>query len=252
MEYQKIANLLNDESNKPSKFRTRNWVEINDESRSEYSSNKLIRFKTAMLRSSVSDYGDSYILVKGNITVNNSAAAADPNNRNKKVIFKNCAPFTNCKSKINNTQIDDAEYIDIAMPMFNLIEYSDNYSKTSGSLCQYCKEIPAVNNDGNIVDFNGANATDSFNFKTKITGQTADNNNGNIAGRVNVEIMVPLKYLSNFWRTHEMPLINCEVELILDWFANCVIIYRDIANQVPTFTIIEKSLCSCCYFINSR
>ena len=88
-----------------------------------------------MLRSSLCDYGDSYILVKGNITVNNTAAGgAAANNTNKKVIFKNCAPFTNCISKINNTQIDNAEYIDIVMPMYNLIEYSDNYSKTSGSL----------------------------------------------------------------------------------------------------------------------
>ena len=100
------------------------------------------------------------------------------------------------------------------MPMYNLTEYSDNYSKTSGSLWQYCKEIPAVNNNANIVDFDGANATDSFNFKTKMTGKTAaDNNNGNIAGRVNVEIMVPLKYLSNFWRALEMPLITCELNL---------------------------------------
>ena len=83
--------------------------------------------------------------------------------------------------------------------MCNLIEYSDNYSKTSGSLWQYCKEIQAVNNDGDIIDFNGVNATDSFNFKTKITGQAAaNNNNDNIARRVNVEIMVPLKCLSNF------------------------------------------------------
>ena len=82
------------------------------------------------------------------------------------------------------------------MPMYNLIEYSDNYSKTSGSLWQYCKEIPAVDDDGDIVDFNGANATDSFSFKTKITGQT--NNNERID---NFEIMVPLKYQSNFWRT---------------------------------------------------
>ena len=87
-----------------------------------------------------------------------------------KVIFKNCAPFTNCLSKINNTQIDDAEYIDIVMPMYSLIEYSNNYSKTSGSLWQYCKKIPAVDNDGDIVDFNGANASDSFNFKSKIAG----------------------------------------------------------------------------------
>ena len=135
MEYQKIANLLNDTSNKPSKLRTRNWVEISDDIRGACSPNKQIRFKTAMLRSSLCDYSDAYILVKGNITVNNTAGAgAAVNNTNKKVIFKNCAPFTNCISKINNTQIDNAEYIDIVMPMYNLIEYSDNYSKTSGSL----------------------------------------------------------------------------------------------------------------------
>ena len=120
--------------------------------------------------------------------------------------------------------------------MYNLTEYSDNYSKTSGSLWQYCQEIPAVNN-GDIVDFNGANAIDSCNFKTKITGQTGDN--GIID---NVEIMVPLKYLSNFWRTLEMFLINCEVELILAWSKNCVIIYTNVANQVPTFTITETNL----------
>ena len=218
MEYQKIANLLNNESDKPSKFRTRNWVEINDEPRGEYSSDKLIRFQTAMRRSSLCDYSDAYIVVKGNVTVNNTGTAVAPTNTNKKVIFKTCAPFTNCISKINNTQIDNAEYIDIVMPMYNLIEYSDNYSKTSGSLWQCCKDIPAVNDNGAIVDFDGANATDSFNFKTKITGQT------NNDGIINVEIMVPLKYLSNFWRTLEMPLINCEVELILKWSAGCVII----------------------------
>ena len=88
-----------------------------------------------MLRSTLRDYSDAYILVKRNITVNNTAAGgAAANNTNKKVIFKNCAPFTNCISKINNTQIDNAEYIDIVMPMYNSIEYSNNYSKTSGSL----------------------------------------------------------------------------------------------------------------------
>ena len=193
MQYQKIANLLNNESNKPSKFRTRNWVEINDDIRGAYSPNKQIRFKTSMLRSSLCDYSDAYILVKGNITVNNTAGADNAaNNANKKVIFKNCVPFTNCISKINNSQIDNVEYIDIVILMYNLIEYSDNYSKTSGSLWQYCQNIPAVNNAGNIADFNSANATDSFNFKTKLAGQT------NNDGRINAEIMVPLKYLSNF------------------------------------------------------
>ena len=163
MEYQKKANLLNDESNKPFKFRTKNWVEINDNSRGTYSSDKQIRFKTAMLTSSLHDYSDAYILVKENITVNNTAdAGAAADNTNKKVIFKKCSLFTYCINKINNTQIDDAEYINIVMLMYNLVEYSNNYLKTFGSLWQ-CREIPAVNNNGNIVDFNGANATASFN-----------------------------------------------------------------------------------------
>ena len=238
MEYQKIANLLDSASNKRSTFRTKNWVEISDDLRRGYSPNKQIRFKTAMLRSSLCDCSDAYILVKGNITVYDTAGAGVAvNNTNKKVVFKNCAPFTNCISKINNIQINNAEYIDIVMLMYNLIEYSDNHSKTSGSLWKYCKEISAVNNNGNIVNFNGANATDSVNFKTKITGQT--DNNGRID---NVEIIVPLKYLSNFWRTLEMTLINCEVELILTWSADCVIIYANVANQNPTFTITETNL----------
>ena len=193
-----------------------------------------------MLRSSLCDYSDPYILVKGNIAVNNTAAGAAgaaANNTNKKVIFKNFAPFTNCISKINNTDIDNAKYIDIVMPMYNFIEYSYNYWKTSGRLWQYYKNIPAVNNDGDIVNFNESNATDSFNFKTKITGHTNDD------GEINdVEILVPLKYLSNFWRTLEIPVINCEIELILDWSENCVIISTNNANQNPAFTITETNL----------
>ena len=127
MEYQKTSNMLNDASNQPSKFRTRNWVEINDEARCIYSPNKQIYFKTSMLRSILCDYGDVYILIKGNLTVNNTAeAGASADNTNKKVKFKNCAPFTNCISKINNAQIGDAEYIDIVMSMYNLKVYSDN------------------------------------------------------------------------------------------------------------------------------
>ena len=122
---------------------------------------------------------DAYILVKGNISVNNTApAGAATNNVTKKITFKNCAPFTSCISKINDKQIGNAEYIDIVMPMYNLIEYSNNYSKTSGSLWQYCKDIPAANNTGNIADFTANNTTDSFKFKTKIIGQT--NNDGRI------------------------------------------------------------------------
>ena len=135
MEYQKIANLIDDASNQPSKFRARNWVEINDESRGAYNVNSQIKFKTTMLKSRLCDYSDAYILVKGTISVNNTAATgAAVNNTNKKVIFKNCAPLTNCISEINNTQIDNAKDIGIVMLMYNLTEYRDNYAKTTGSL----------------------------------------------------------------------------------------------------------------------
>ena len=113
-----------------------------------------------MLKFSLCDYSDAYIFVRGTIAVNNTAAAyADANKANKKVIFKIWAPFTNCISEINNTQIDNAKGIDIVMPMYNLIEYSDNYSKTSGSLWQCCKDIPAVHNNNAIVNFAENNLT---------------------------------------------------------------------------------------------
>ena len=170
MEYQKIANLI-DVSNQPSKFRTRNLVEINDESRGAYNVNSKIKFKTTMLKSGLCDYSDAYILVKGTISVNNTAAqGAAANNTNKEVIFKNCTPFTNCISEINNTQIDNAKDIDIKMPMYNLTEYSYNYAKATGSLWQYCKDIPARNNNNEIIEITAGNPTDSFNFKLKITG----------------------------------------------------------------------------------
>ena len=238
MEHQKIANLIDDNTpNQPSKFRTRNWIEINDESRGTYNGNSQIKFKTTMLKSSLCDYSDAYILVKGTISVNSTAAQdAAANNTNKKVIFKNCAPFTNCISEINNTQIDNAKDIDIVMPMYNLIEYSDNYAKTTGSLWQYCKDIPARDNNDVIIAFADGNATDSFKFKVKITDRTGND------GTKDVEIMVPLKYLSNFWRTLEMPLINCEVNLILTWSSSCVLIGTSIPNQNAAFTITDTKL----------
>ena len=183
-----------------------------------------------MLKSSLCDYSHAYIFVKETISIANTAAAgAGADNINKEVIFKNCAPFTNCISEINNTQIDNAKDIHIVMPMYNLIEYSDNYAKTTGSVWQYCKDIPARNNNDEITVFRRSNLTDSFNFKAKITGQTDDD------GTKNVEIMVPLKYLNNFWRTLEMPLINCEVNLILTWSSACILATVDDANQAATF-----------------
>ena len=191
-----------------------------------------------MLKSSLCDYSDAYILVKGTISVNNTAAAdAAVNNTNKTVIFKNCAPCTNCISKINNMQTDNAKDIDIVMPMYNLIECSDNYAKTTGSLWQYCKDMPARNNNNNaIIFFAETNLTDSFNFKVKFTGKTGNN------GTKDVEIMVPPKYLSNFWRTLEMLLTNCEVNLILTWSSTCVLVASNIRAQNATFAITDTKL----------
>ena len=158
MEYKKIPNFIDDASIQRSKFRTKNWVEINHKSRGTYNINSQIKFKTTMLKSSLCDYSDAYIHVKETITVNSTAAAdADASNTNKKVLFKIFAPFINRVSEINNTQIDKAKDIDIVMPLYSLIEYSDNYLKTSGSLWRYCKDIQAVNNNSVIVKSNGNN-----------------------------------------------------------------------------------------------
>ena len=124
MEYQKIANLLDNVLNQPSKFKTRNWVEINDESRGTYTGNS-IKFKTTMLRSNLCDYADAYRLVNGTITITGDGddyGAKRADERDKGIIFKNCAPFTKCISRINNTEIDNAKDIDIVMSMYNLIE----------------------------------------------------------------------------------------------------------------------------------
>ena len=135
MEYQKITNLLDNTPNQPSKF------------------------KTSMLKSRFCDYSDAYILVNGTITVKNKAAQSQWNDAaNKKLIIKNCAPFTDCISRIKNMQVDDAYDIDVVMPMYNLIWYIDNYSKTSGVLWQYCSDEPDLAANA-ITDFNAANAT---------------------------------------------------------------------------------------------
>ena len=211
MEYQKKANLIDDTSNQPSKFRTKNWVEISYESRGTYNLNSQIKFKTTMLKSSFSDYSDAYILVKGKITITGAgadAAARQADERDKGAAFKNCAPFINCISEINTTHAHNTKDIDIVIPMYNLIKYSDNYAKTSGNLWQYFRDEP----DDDIED------SESFKSKIKIIGKTPDDDN-----EKDVEIMVPLKYLSNFWKTLVMLLIDCEVKLDLTWSSTCVI-----------------------------
>ena len=194
MEYQKIANVIDNTLDQPSKFRTKNWVEINDESKDLYKPGSDIKFKTTMLRSNLCDYTDAYILVNGRITITgegDDGAARQADERDKGVTFKNCAPFTKCISRINNTGIDNAKDIDIVMPMYNLIEYSDNYSKTSGSLWHYYKDEPHDN------------VADSESFKSKVKLKRSTPVDGNTK---DVEIIAPLKYLNNFWRSLEMPL----------------------------------------------
>ena len=201
--------MLDNVSNQSSKFRTRNWVEINDESRGTYTGNS-IKFKTTILRSNLWDYADAYIHANGTIT--NTGDGDDDvakwlDERNKGVIFKNCAPFTKCINRRNNTEIDNAKDIDIVIPMYNFIEYSNNYSETSGSLWQYYKDDP----NNSII------RSESFKYKVKVTGKTPADGNTKF-----FEITVALKYLTNFWRTLEMPWIICEVNLVLPWSKDCV------------------------------
>ena len=167
MEYKKIMNMLDITSNEPSKFKAKNWIEINVESRGTYNEDNQIRFKTSMLRSNLIKSSDAYILVKWTITVRSTAAQGQTNNARNKL-------FTNCMSRINNTQVDDDHDIDAVMPMYALIEYSDNYSKAPVILWKYCKDELALATNA-IDDLNIANTiTDSFKIKEKLTGETGD------------------------------------------------------------------------------
>ena len=188
------------------RFITKKLVEVHDqlnETNDRCKPNKPIRFKTSMLRSDLCDFSDAYIVVKGKITV------TDPNSDtyDKKIASKNNAPFVSCISKINNIFIDNAEDLDVVMPMYNLLEYSKNYSKTNGSFWNYYRDEPNRGANNNINY--SIKDSKSFYYKASIMGKLEGNNTEKEA-----EIVVPLKYLSNFWRTLGIPLINCEINLI--------------------------------------
>ena len=134
-----------------------------------------------------------------------------------RVALKNCAPFTKCNLEINDEHVDTAENLDITMPMYNLIEYSDNYQDSSATLYQYKRDEPPEANDINNLT---ANNSDSFKYEIKLLGNPVLD--GNIVKR-SVKVVVPLKYLSNFFRSLEMPLINCKIELNLRWKKVCII-----------------------------
>ena len=239
MEYDKINNLLG-ESENLSKFVTREYVRVNSLSNT-YNENKSIRFKTPLLRSDLCDYADAYILVNGTITVTVAAGANNiRDKRNKPLILKNNAPFVSCITKINNELIEDAEDLDIAIPMYNLLEYSKNYRKTIGSLYNYYRD--ELNDDANLDNFanNNVVSSNSFQYKNKIIGNTYNvdtaianpaggarianpNYDANKEGTKTIELAISLKYLGNFWRALNMPLISCKVSLELKWNKNCVI-----------------------------
>ena len=211
METQKIAHFLNGSDNEKPKFATKKWYVIDSESKGVYSHENEIKFLTSSLESSLCDYSDAYILVTGNIT-------ATPNNAATQVVFKNCAPFEKCRTEINETFIDEADFINITMPMYNLIEYSDNYSDTSGSLWGFKRD--GIDNNANVAYDNNAL---SFKYKAELIANTEADGT-----KRRIKITVPLKYLSNFWRSLEMPLINCKVELSLRWIKNCVLTTAEI------------------------
>ena len=235
MEYDKINNFLlseYNESEKLSKFATREYVIVNSLSNT-YNENKSIRFKTPMLRSSLCDYSNAYILVKGTITVTAPGVNNNANNirdkRNRPVILKNNAPFVSCITRINGELIEDADDLDIVMSMSNLLEYSKNYRKTIGSLYDHYRDELSDDADDNNFDNIKVVNSNTFKYKNKIAGNTYNVDAGVDGydvikdGTKEVELAIPLKYLGNFWRALNVPLISCEVSLELKWDKNCII-----------------------------
>ena len=167
-----------------------------------------------MLSSNLCDYSDAYILVKGTITV---AGKNLRDRQNRPLVLKNNAPFISCITRINGELIEDADDLDIVMPMYNLLEYSKNYRKTIGSLYNYYRD--ELSDDADNNQFNNIKVVNSNTFKYK--NKIIDNTNN--AGTKDIELAIPLKYLGNFWRALNIPLISCEVSLELKWDKNCVI-----------------------------
>ena len=227
MESQKIINLLDSNDNKSQKFATKRWHVINDQStgNNAYGNGEdgtTIKFETKVIKPNLCDYSDAYILVSGNIQKKPA---------NSVVAFKNCAPFHTCDVTINDEHVEKAEDLDIVTPMYNLLEYSDNYQDSTRTLYQFKRDEPPDNNA------EVANNTTSLVYKSKLIKGT-DNNNVN-----NVKLVVPLKYVSIFFRSLEMPLVNCKIDLKLRWHKDCMISSANAAaGQVVSFMITNTKL----------
>ena len=241
MENQKIINLLDKIDTDSKHFATKKWYIINDENNTNYGGNKdtgednpdTIKYDTRVLKPNLCDYAEVYILVDGTIR----AAAADANTR---LVLENCAPFTKCNLEINDEHVDTAENLDIVMPMYNLIEYSNNYQDSSAILYQYKRDEPPDALANNLTQ----NNSDSFKYKVELLGDPV--HAGSIARR-NVTVVVPLKYLSNFFRLLEMPLINFKIKLtwkkqyvLSNQAGAAVFIINDTKMYVPVVTLSKE------------
>ena len=244
MENQKIISLLDKIDTDSKHFATKEWYIINDKNNTNYGVNKdtgadnpdTIKYDTRVLKPSLCDYAEAYILIHGTIR----AAAANADTR---LALKNCAPFTKCNLEINDEHVDTAENLDITMRMYNLIEYSDNYQDSSATLYQYKRDEPP---EANAINDLTTNTSSSFKYKDELLGNPVLD--GNIAKR-SVKVVVPLKYLSNFFRSLEMHLINCKIKLNLTWKKECVLstdvgdavfIISDTKMYVPVVTLSKE------------
>ena len=244
MENQKIINLLDKIDTDSKHSATKKWYIINNENNTNYGVNKdtgannqdTIKYDARVLKPNLCDYAEAYILVNGTIR-------GTGGNNNTRLALKNCAPFTKCNPEINDEHVDTAENLDITMPMYNLIEYSDNYQDSSATLYQYKRDEPP---EANAINDLTIDTSSSFKYKVDLLGNPVLD--GNIAKR-SVKVVVPLKYLSNFFRSLEMPLINCKIKLNLTWTkefvlstdaGNAVFIINDTKMYVPVATLSKE------------
>ena len=251
MEFNKINNLLGPEHDEVPKFITKKWIELQSQSGTSYNASKPIRFKTSMLRSDLCDYSDAYVWVKGKITVTNPN---DNANFNKELTLKNNAPFISCISKINGELVENAEDLDIVIPMYNLLEYSKNYEKTSGSLFNYHRDEPSetiIGSGNNAINISIRNSK-SFHYKTQSIGSLDAGEDV----KEDVKIAIPLKYLGNFWRSLDIPLINCEITLGLSWYKEFVLVGKAFrgppaaaANRINSPTSAKFEITDCKLYV---
>ena len=246
MESQKIINLLDHKDEDDPRFETRKWYIVNGHNNGNYSQGddvrSIVKFNTGIVKPFLCDYSDAYILVTGNIKVENG-------NNVKRVAIRNYHPFTRATFKLNNEQVDTPDSLDLTMNLYNMLEYRDSYADTTASLYQY-KRSRQRDDNGNVVNL-GTNLS-SFKYQSglvqkQLTTPNSENVPANIdpnfgdAHRIwkNIKILVPLKYISNFFRNLELLLIYTELYMELNWTKYSMLCNR---NQNSIFQITKCEL----------